>query len=50
MLGWCKQRMRAGELELVQDRFDVFTFAAGKLSALQLFNTREQALAAADPA
>jgi len=50
VLGWCKQRMRAGELELEQDRFDVFTFAAGKMSALQLFHTREQALAAADPA
>ena len=48
VLGWCKQRMRAGELELVQDRFDVFTFAAGKMSELQLFHTREQALAAAD--
>ena len=48
VLGSCKQRMRAGELELEQDRFDVFTFREGKVSALELFHTREQALAAAD--
>ena len=48
VLGSCKQRMRAGDLELEQDRFDVFTFREGKVSALELFHTREQALAAAD--
>jgi hypothetical protein len=34
--------------ELEQDRFDVFTFRDGKVSVLELFHTREQALAAAD--
>ena len=48
VLGSCKQRMRAGDLELEQDRFDVFTFREGRVSALELFHTREQALAAAD--
>ena len=48
VLGTCRQRMRRGELELEQDRFDVFSFRDGKVSALELFHTREQALAAAD--
>ncbi|HEX3316986.1 MAG TPA: nuclear transport factor 2 family protein [Solirubrobacteraceae bacterium] len=50
VLGTCRQRMRAGDLELEQDRFDVFTFREGRMARLELFHSLDQARAVIDSA
>ena len=44
------QRLRSGELELEQDRYDVFTFREGWMARLEMFHTLDLASAAVDRA
>jgi ketosteroid isomerase-like protein len=48
VLGFCRQHMRAGDLELDEPRYDLFTVRDGKVSRLEMFSSAEQARAAAD--
>jgi ketosteroid isomerase-like protein len=50
VLGTCTQRMRAGELELEQPRYDLFTVREGKVARLEMFQSLDQAHEAADAA
>jgi ketosteroid isomerase-like protein len=49
VLGTCRQRMRAGDLELDQPRYDLFSVRQGKVARLEMFHSLEQARAATDP-
>ena len=48
VLGTCRQRMRAGDLELDQPRYDLFSVRDGKVARLEMFHSLEQARAAAE--
>jgi ketosteroid isomerase-like protein len=48
VLGSCRQHMRRGDLDVDQERFDLFTLRDGKVARLELFHSLDAARAAAD--